>query len=60
MNKLDEDEDTYRLDHSWDKGTVQNGMVLRFSNHVVSCIWNRHSIAVAAADIIFKEDIGTR
>jgi len=37
---------------------VQNIIVLRFANHILSRVWNRDSIA--AVIIIFKEDIGTQ
>ncbi|CAF1300617.1 unnamed protein product [Rotaria sp. Silwood1] len=48
----------YRIDHYLGKEMVQNIIVLRFANQILSRVWNRDSIA--AVNIIFKEDIGTQ
>ncbi|UJR13412.1 hypothetical protein I4U23_000427 [Adineta vaga] len=52
------EEEIYRIDHYLGKEMVQNIIVLRFSNRILSRVWNRDSIA--AVNIIFKEDIGTQ
>lgn len=64
-NKLSEhlskhytEEEIYRIDHYLGKEMVQNIIVLRFANQILSRVWNRDSIA--AVIIIFKEDIGTQ
>ncbi|CAF1441527.1 unnamed protein product, partial [Rotaria sordida] len=51
-------EEIYRIDHYLGKEMVQNIIVLRFVNQILSRVWNRDSIA--AVLIIFKEDIGTQ
>jgi len=58
LNKFYTEEEIYRIDHYLGKEMVQNIIVLRFANHILSRIWNRDSIA--AVIIIFKEDIGTQ
>ena len=64
-NKLSEhlsqffsEEEIYRIDHYLGKEMVQNIIVIRFANQILSRVWNRDSIA--AVNIIFKEDIGTQ
>jgi len=52
------EEEIYRIDHYLGKEMVQNLIVLRFANQILSRVWNRDSIA--AIIIIFKEDIGTQ
>ncbi|CAF2396099.1 unnamed protein product [Rotaria sp. Silwood2] len=52
------EEEIYRIDHYLGKEMVQNIIVLRFANQILSRIWNRDSIA--SVNIIFKEDIGTQ
>ncbi|CAF1464624.1 unnamed protein product [Rotaria sordida] len=52
------EEEIYRIDHYLGKEMVQNIIVLRFVNQILSRVWNRDSIA--AVLIIFKEDIGTQ
>ncbi|CAF1420653.1 unnamed protein product, partial [Adineta steineri] len=58
LNKFYTEEEIYRIDHYLGKEMVQNIIVLRFSNQILSRVWNRDSIA--AVNIIFKEDIGTQ
>ncbi|CAF1407741.1 unnamed protein product, partial [Adineta ricciae] len=56
LSKFFSEEEIYRIDHYLGKEMVQNIIVLRFSNQILSRVWNRDSIA--AVIIIFKEDIG--
>ncbi|CAF3000558.1 unnamed protein product [Rotaria socialis] len=58
LSKCYVEEEIYRIDHYLGKEMVQNIIVLRFANHILSRVWNRDSIA--AVIIIFKEDIGTQ
>ena len=58
LSKFFNEEEIYRIDHYLGKEMVQNIIVLRFSNQILSRVWNRDSIA--AVNIIFKEDIGTQ
>jgi glucose-6-phosphate 1-dehydrogenase len=58
LSKFYVEEEIYRIDHYLGKEMVQNIIVLRFANHILSRVWNRDSIA--AVIIIFKEDIGTQ
>jgi glucose-6-phosphate 1-dehydrogenase len=58
LNKFYAEDELYRIDHYLGKEMVQNMIVLRFSNSILSRVWNRDSIA--SVNIIFKEDIGTQ
>ena len=58
LKKFYHEEEIYRIDHYLGKEMVQNMIVLRFANQILSRVWNRGSIA--AMIIIFKEDIGTQ
>ncbi|CAF1291472.1 unnamed protein product [Rotaria sordida] len=58
LSKFFTEEEIYRIDHYLGKEMVQNIIVLRFANQILSRVWNRDSIA--AVIIIFKEDIGTQ
>ncbi|CAF1080264.1 unnamed protein product [Rotaria sp. Silwood1] len=58
LTKFFTEEEIYRIDHYLGKEMVQNIIVLRFVNQILSRVWNRDSIA--AVNIIFKEDIGTQ
>ncbi|CAF0985808.1 unnamed protein product [Rotaria sordida] len=58
LSKFFTEEEIYRIDHYLGKEMVQNIIVLRFVNQILSRVWNRDSIA--AVLIIFKEDIGTQ
>ncbi|CAF4637508.1 unnamed protein product [Rotaria sp. Silwood1] len=58
LSKFFTEEEIYRIDHYLGKEMVQNIMVLRFANQILSRVWNRDSIA--AIVIVFKEDIGTQ
>ncbi len=58
LSKFYTEEEIYRIDHYLGKEMVQNIIVLRFANQILSRVWNRDSIA--AVNIIFKEDIGTQ
>ncbi|CAF2472008.1 unnamed protein product [Rotaria sp. Silwood2] len=58
LSKFFTEEEIYRIDHYLGKEMVQNIIVLRFANQILSRVWNRDSIA--AVSIIFKEDIGTQ
>jgi len=44
LHKLMDEHQIYRIDHYLGKETVQNIMVLRFSNGMFEPIWNRHHI----------------
>ena len=58
LNKFYPEDESYRIDHYLGKEMVQNIIVLRFTNQLLSRVWNRDSIATV--NIIFKEDIGTQ
>ncbi|CAF1151440.1 unnamed protein product [Rotaria sordida] len=58
LKKFFTEEEIYRIDHYLGKEMVQNIIVLRFANQILSRVWNRDSIATVS--IIFKEDIGTQ
>ena len=57
LSKLFSEEELYRIDHYLGKEMVQNLLVLRFANRILSRIWNRDSIQTV--QILFKEPIGT-
>ena len=58
LSRFFTEEEIYRIDHYLGKEMVQNIIVLRFANQILSRVWNRDSIA--AVLIIFKEPIGTQ
>ncbi|CAB3409952.1 unnamed protein product [Caenorhabditis bovis] len=57
LAQLFKEEQIYRIDHYLGKEMVQNLMVLRFGNRILSPSWNRDHIA--SVMISFKEDFGT-
>eukprot|EP00038_Savillea_parva_P007783 m.172503 g.172503 ORF g.172503 m.172503 type:complete len:541 (+) comp13550_c0_seq1:148-1770(+) len=57
LSKLYTEKDLYRIDHYLGKEMVQNLMVVRFANRILSPLWNRDNIA--CVQITFKEDFGT-
>lgn len=52
------EEEIYRIDHYLGKEMVQNVMILRFANRIMSPTWNREHIA--SVSITMKEEIGTQ
>jgi glucose-6-phosphate 1-dehydrogenase len=48
----------YRIDHYLGKEMVQNLLLMRFANTLLSPVWNKDNIA--NVQITFKEDIGTQ
>ncbi|CAF5088231.1 unnamed protein product, partial [Rotaria sp. Silwood1] len=58
LTKFFTEEEIYRIDHYLGKEMVQNIIVLRFANQILSRVWNRDSIATV--NIICQEDIGTQ
>ncbi|KAH3893861.1 glucose-6-phosphate 1-dehydrogenase-like isoform X2 [Dreissena polymorpha] len=58
LASLFKEEQLYRIDHYLGKEMVQNLVVLRFGNRILSPIWNRDS--VSSIVISFKEPIGTQ
>eukprot|EP00035_Acanthoeca_spectabilis_P035025 m.32102 g.32102 ORF g.32102 m.32102 type:complete len:541 (-) comp7008_c0_seq1:1300-2922(-) len=57
LTGLYDEKDMYRIDHYLGKEMVQNLMVVRFANRILSPLWNRDNIA--CVQITFKEDFGT-
>jgi len=56
---LDEDQ-IYRIDHYLGKETVQNLLVLRFSNPIFESLWNNHQIDNVQITVAEEIGIGTR
>ena len=55
------EQDIYRIDHYLGKETVQNMLVLRFSNGIFEPLWNRNYIdfvEISAAEILGVEERG--
>lgn len=50
------EKEVYRIDHYLAKELIQNVIALRFSNPIMSHVWNRENIS--AVKISFKEDAG--
>jgi glucose-6-phosphate 1-dehydrogenase len=57
LSQIVTENDLYRIDHYLGKEMVQNLMVLRFSNIILSSVWN--STFIKHVIIQFKEDFGT-
>ena len=56
LEEIFKEKDIYRIDHYLGKETVQNILVLRFSNGIFEPLWNRNYID--SIDIIASETIG--
>ncbi len=56
LKEIFKEKDIYRIDHYLGKETVQNILVLRFSNGIFEPLWNRNYID--SVDIIASETIG--
>jgi len=57
IGALFSEEHIYRIDHYLGKELVQNMLVMRFANTIMSSWWNRHH--VSNVQISFKEPFGT-
>lgn len=58
FSKLFTEDEIYRIDHYLGKEMVQNLMVLRFANRILTPVWNRDN--VASVTFLFKEPFGTQ
>jgi len=58
LAKLFSEQQIYRIDHYLGKEMVQNMLILRFGNRILSPLWNRDNIA--SVQISFKENFGTK
>ena len=56
---LDESQ-TYRIDHWLGKETVQNLLILRFTNPIFEALWNRHHIDHIQIAVAEELGVGTR
>lgn len=58
MEKLFSEDQIYRIDHYLGKEMVQNLILLRFSNRILTPAWHRDHIACVV--ITLKEPFGTK
>ncbi|MCC8154918.1 MAG: glucose-6-phosphate dehydrogenase [Tannerellaceae bacterium] len=56
LGSIFNEKDIYRIDHYLGKETVQNILVLRFSNGIFEPLWNRHYID--SVEIVAFEELG--
>lgn len=56
LKKIFEEKEVYRIDHYLGKETVQNILVLRFSNGIFEPLWNRNYID--SVEIVAHETLG--
>ena len=59
--RIFEEEEIYRIDHYLGKETVQNILVLRFSNGIFEPLWNRNyvdSVEISASETLGVENRG--
>eukprot|EP00035_Acanthoeca_spectabilis_P006058 m.119992 g.119992 ORF g.119992 m.119992 type:complete len:563 (-) comp13331_c0_seq1:107-1795(-) len=57
LTGLYSEKDLFRIDHYLGKEMVQNLMIVRFANRILTPLWNRDNIA--CVQITFKENFGT-
>lgn len=60
ITKFLDESQIYRIDHYLGKETVQNLLILRFSNPIFESIWNNHSIDHVQITVSEEIGIGTR
>ena len=61
LRKIFEEKEIYRIDHYLGKETVQNILVLRFSNGIFEPLWNRNyidSVEISATETLGVENRG--
>lgn len=61
LSKIFEEKEIYRIDHYLGKETVQNILVLRFSNGIFEPLWNRNyidSVEISATETLGVENRG--